>query len=103
MYAVIKAGGHQYKVSAGEQITIDRLAGNVGDRVTFSDVLMIGNQGQTTIGTPTVANARVEATIKGQTRAPKVTIFKYKRTKKYKVTRGHKQPQTVVEINTINA
>ncbi len=101
MYAVIKAGGHQYKVSAGDQLEIDLIDGKAGDKVTFPEVLLIGKDGKTTIGAPLIANAKVEATIKEQTFADKITVFKYNPGKEYKVTRGHKQPLTLIEINSI--
>lgn len=101
MYAVIKAGGHQYKVQEGDTLSIDKVAGQAGDKITFDKVLMIGGD-KVTVGAPMVSGARVEATIKEQTRNPKIIVFKYKRRKNYKRTRGHKQPITVVEINKIN-
>ena len=101
MYAVIKAGGHQYKVSEGDKLEVDFLKGNEGDKVTFDSVLMVGGSDQK-FGAPFVGGASVEATISKQTRAPKVIVFKYKRRKNYKRTKGHKQPLTVVEINKIN-
>ena len=101
MYAVIKAGGHQYKVSEGDKLEVDFLKGNEGDKVTFESVLMLGGSDQK-VGAPLISGASVEATITQQTRAPKVIVFKYKRRKNYKRTRGHKQPLTVVEIKKIN-
>lgn len=101
MYAVIKAGAHQYRVTEGETLNIDRQQGQVGDKVKF-EVLMLG--GSTPVfGTPHVAGAAVEATIKAHDRAEKVTIFKYRRRKNYKRTTGHRQPFTTVEINKILA
>lgn len=102
MYAVIKAGGHQYQVSQGETLTVDRIEGNVGDEVKFDKVLMIGGAAPK-FGTPLVAGAGVKAVIKEQTRAPKIIVFKYKRRKNYKKQYGHKQPQTVIEIASIDA
>ncbi len=100
MYAVIKAGGHQYRVSPGQEVTVDFVEGKEGDKVTFDQVLMLGGK-ETVVGAPVVSGAKVEAVIKKQTRNPKVIVFKYKRRKNYKVTRGHKQPVTVVEIAKI--
>jgi len=102
MYAVIKTGAHQLKVAEGETHTIDRIAGNVGDKVTFDQVLMVGGN-NVQLGTPVVNGAKVDAVIKDQKTDDKITVFKYMRRKKYKVTRGHKQPITVVEINKIHA
>jgi len=100
VYAVIKAGGHQYRVSPGQEVTVDFVEGKEGDKVTFDQVLMLGGK-ETVVGAPVVSGAKVEAVIKKQTRNPKVIVFKYKRRKNYKVTRGHKQPVTVVEIAKI--
>ena len=102
MYAVISAGSRQFKVAAGETLQIDRVPGNVGDKYTFSNVLMLGG-GKLVLGKPTVAGATVTATIMSQGKGEKITIFKYKRRKNYKRTTGHRQPITVLEINTINA
>jgi large subunit ribosomal protein L21 len=102
MYAVIKAGGHQYRVTEGETLNIDRLPGQVGEKVKFDQVLMIGGA-NVVFGAPHVAGAVVEATIKAHDRAEKVLIFKYRRRKNYKRTQGHRQPFTVVEINKIVA
>ena len=102
MYAVIKAGGHQYKVSAGDRILIDRQGGAEGDSVTFKDILALGGGSKLAVGAPLVQGASVEATITKQAFAPKVTIFKFKRRKNYKLKRGHKQPLTEVEIKSIN-
>ncbi len=101
MYAVIKAGGHQYKVSQGDELTIDFLEGKKeGDKVTFDNVLMLGGE-NTVIGAPLVSGAVVEATVKRQDHNPKILVFKFKRRKDYKRTKGHKQPVTVLEINKI--
>ncbi len=101
MYAVIVAGSRQFKVSEGQTLTIDRVPGNAGDKFTFSNVLMVGGSAPK-FGSPSVAGASVEATIKTQTRGEKVTIFKYKRRKNYKRTAGHRQPVTVLEIGKIS-
>lgn len=102
MYAVIKAGGHQYKVKEGDSLTIDKVSGQAGDKVTFDKVLMIGGA-KSVVGAPLVSGAVVEATIKDQVREPKIIVFKYRRRKNSKVKRGHKQPVTVVEIKKIKA
>lgn len=102
MYAVIKAGGHQYRVKTGDTLVVDKVTGKVGESITFDKVLMLGGD-KVNVGKPFVAGASVKATIKDQTRAPKVIVFKYKRRKNYKRTGSQKQPQTVIEINDINA
>ena len=102
MYAVIKAGGHQYRVSQGDELTVDFLEGKkAGDKITFDEVLLVGGD-ETKIGAPLVGGASVEATVKAQTHNPKILVFKFKRRKDYKRTRGHKQPVTVLEINNIS-
>jgi large subunit ribosomal protein L21 len=101
MYAVIKAGGHQYRVSQGDELTVDFLEGKAqGDKITFDEVLMVGGD-EAKVGAPFVSGAKVEATVKTQTHNPKILVFKFKRRKDYKRTRGHKQPVTVLEINNI--
>ena len=102
MYAVIKTGGCQHSVAVGDKLTIDKVDGEAGSLLKFEQVLMLGGE-VTTIGTPLVAGASVEAVIEKQTRNPKITIFKYKRRKNYKRKKGHKQPVTVVEIKKINS
>lgn len=102
MYAVVKAGGHQYRVSQGDQVTVDFLEGKKeGDKVTLDEVLLVGGD-KTVVGAPLVKGAKVEATVKAQTHNPKILVFKFKRRKDYKRTKGHKQPVTVLEINSIS-
>ena len=103
MYAVIKAGGHQYRVSNGDKLVVDAMQGSEGDKITFDQVLMVSDKDAKgfKVGTPTISGAKVSATILKQQKAPKVTIFKYKRRKNYKRTVGHRQPQTFIEINKI--
>lgn len=102
MYAVIKAGAHQYRVQEGDTFEIDKVVGEAGDKIKFDQVFMIGGK-SVSVGAPLVEGASVEAEIKEQSRSPKVVVFKYKRRKNYKKKRGHKQPVTLVEIKKINA
>ena len=102
MYAVFKTGAHQYNVKEGDVLTIDKIEGGAGDKVTFDQVMLVGGNSPK-IGAPLVAGASVEAVIEEQTRNPKIIVFKYKRRKNYKKTRGHKQPVTVVKVSKINA
>lgn len=97
MFAVIQAGGHQYRVKEGDTVSVDHMAGEVGDTVTFDKVYMIGDR----VGTPVVAGASVEAVIKSQERLDKILVFHYRRRKNSKKMRGHKQPVTVVQIKKI--
>ncbi len=100
MFAVIKAGARQYKVSKGDLLTVDYQVGKVGESLVFDHVLMLGGE-KTVVGAPVIQGAKVQATVKEHTRGPRCVIFKYKRRKNYKKTRSHRQPQTVVEISEI--
>jgi large subunit ribosomal protein L21 len=100
MYAVIKTGGKQYRVSTGDRLKVEKLAGNIGDTVTFDQVLMLGGE-QTKLGAPLVAGAKVEAKITAQDRSKKVIIFKLRRRKNYRRKQGHRQPYTALEITGI--
>jgi len=102
MFAVIKTGGKQYKVAADDVITIERLAGEAGDTITFDQVLLVGGE-TTVVGAPTVAGATVSATLVEQSRAKKVIIFKKRRRKSWRKKEGHRQDQSVVKITAINA
>jgi len=102
MYAVIKAGSRQFKVAVGEKLVLDRVAGSAGDSITFNNVLMVGGE-QPQWGSPTIPGATVQAVIVKQAKGDKVTVFKYKRRKNYKRTRGHRQLQTVLEVKSISA
>jgi len=101
MYAVVRTGGKQYRVSEGDQIVIEKIPGEVGKDVTFEDVLMIGGVEDVQIGKPVVEGARVDARILLQDRAKKVIVFKFKRRKGYQKKQGHRQAFTRVEITGI--
>jgi large subunit ribosomal protein L21 len=100
MYAVIKTGGKQYRVEKGETVRVEKLLGNVGDTVTFDQVLLVGGDALK-VGMPLVAGAKVTATIKAQDRAKKVIVFKFRRRKNYRRKNGHRQPFTAVEVTGI--
>ena len=102
-YAVIRTGGKQYRVSEGQLVKIEKLAGEVGDTVTLGDVLFVGGNGEVKIGAPLVADARVTGEIVGQGKAKKVLVFKKKRRKSYSRQRGHRQHQTTLKITAIEA
>ena len=101
MYAVIKTGGKQYKVAAGEKLKIESLGVEVGEQVTLDQVLMVVDGANVSIGSPTVAGAKVEATVLGHGRGKKVKIFKLRRRKHYKRQQGHRQNYTEVVIGNI--
>ena len=103
MYAVIKTGGKQYRVAANDKVTIERLAGEAGNTIEFTEVLMLGGEGEPKFGTPMIAGAKVSAEIVEQGRAKKVIAFKKRRRKNSRRKRGHRQEQTTVLIKTITA
>ena len=102
MYAVIRTGGKQARVSAGDRIRVEKLAGAVGDRVLLGEVLLLGGgEGAERIGSPLVAGARVIGTITAHDRGPKLTSFKMKRRKGYRRKLGHRQDYTEIRIEGI--
>lgn len=104
MFAVIKTGGKQYKVASGNVLTIERLAAEAGDTVQFNEVLMLGNDGDVTVGAPLVAGAGVQATVIDQTRGPKLISFKRRRRKaSSKRRKGHRQDLTLIRVTEILA
>jgi large subunit ribosomal protein L21 len=100
MYAVIKTGGKQYRVAKGDIVRIEKLLGNVGDTITFDQVLLVGGDAMK-IGMPLVTGASVSAVIKAQDRAKKIIVFKFRRRKNYRRKNGHRQPFTAVEVTGI--
>jgi large subunit ribosomal protein L21 len=102
MYAVIKTGGKQYRVSEGSLVRVEKLAGNVGDKLELSDVLMLGGE-KVMIGSPLVKGAMVSAEIVAQGRAKKVIIFKIRRRKRYRRHGGHRQPFTELRVTGVSA
>src|SRR5438477_3336976 len=101
MYAVLETGSKQYRVSAGDKLQIERLAVEAGQPVTFDRVLLVSNEGQVTVGAPTVANATVIADVLEHIRGEKKIAFKMKRRQGYHKTIGHRQELTVVKIKEI--
>ena len=101
MYAVIKAGSRQFKVAKGDKVILNNLASNVGDKIDFEEVLMIGDEENVVLGQPYVPGAKVEGVIKRKYKGEKVIVFKYKRKKNYKRMKGHRQDCTEVEISGI--
>ncbi len=100
MFAVIKTGGKQYKVTADDVLTIEKLPAVAGDTVTFDEVLMVGAEGDVTIGAPLVDGASVVAELVEQKRDKKIVIFKKKRRQNYRRKNGHRQHLSVVRITT---
>jgi large subunit ribosomal protein L21 len=101
-YAVIKTGGKQYRVSEGDLVKVEKLRGEVGEKITLADVLFIGGNGDIKIGAPLVENASVTGEIVSQAKAKKVLVFKKKRRKSYSRQRGHRQHQTTLKITGID-
>ncbi|MCA1368987.1 50S ribosomal protein L21 [Bradyrhizobium sp. BRP14] len=103
MFAVIKTGGKQYRVAANDVITIEKLEGVAGDKIEFTEILMVGAGADATIGAPFVEGAVVSAEVVDQGRAKKVIAFKKRRRQNSKRSRGHRQHQTIVRILDIAA
>ncbi len=101
MYAIIATGGKQYKVAEGDIIRVEKLGCNAGETVTFDQVLAVNN-GELTIGCPTVAGATVSGTVEKDGKAKKVIVYKYKRKTGYHKKNGHRQLYTQVKIDKIN-
>lgn len=103
MYAVIKTGGKQYKVAAGEKLKIEQIPAEIGTQVTLGEVLAIGIGDSIKFGAPLVTGASVSATVLSQGRHDKVRIFKMRRRKHYQKRQGHRQNYTELKIEAINA
>ena len=101
MYAVFKTGGKQYRATQGQKIKLEKLNANSGDKVLFTEVLMVGEGSDVDIGTPYLTNASVEATVLEEGKDKKIEVIKFKRRKNYKRTFGHRQCYTLVEITGI--
>ncbi|MFM8623230.1 MAG: 50S ribosomal protein L21 [Betaproteobacteria bacterium] len=101
MYAVIKTGGKQYKVAAGEKIKVEQIAADVGQEIVIDQVLAVGDGSQIRIGTPLVSGASVKATVVAHGRHDKVRIFKLRRRKHYQKRQGHRQNYTELQIGQI--
>ncbi|GMU49809.1 MAG: 50S ribosomal protein L21 [Candidatus Desulfobacillus denitrificans] len=103
MYAVIKTGGKQYRVAAGEKLKIEQIPADVGAEITLDQVLMVGDGESVKIGAPLVQGASVRATVLAQGRHDKVKIFKMRRRKHYQKHQGHRQNYTEIRISGISA
>lgn len=102
MQAIIKTGGKQYKVSPGQILNVEKLRGNIGDKVEFDEVLSVSDEsGKIRVGTPFVKDSRVTGKILGTAKGEKITVFKFKRRKGYRRKTGHRQKYTSVQITEI--
>ncbi len=103
MYAVIKTGGKQYRVSAGEKVRVETIEAEVGAEVVLDQVLMVGDGDKVSVGKPLITGAAVKATVVSHGRGDKVRIFKHRRRKHYKKQAGHRQNYTEIQISGISA
>lgn len=101
MYAVFQSGGKQYKVSAGDEVRLEMLPGEVGQEVVFDKVLLASDGENIQVGSPYLGDARVTGKIARHDKSKKIVVFKYKRRKGYRTTRGHRQPYTLVRIEDV--
>jgi large subunit ribosomal protein L21 len=102
MYAVIKTGGKQYKVAAGEKIKVEQIAADVGQEIVIDQVLAVGSGADLTVGAPLVEGASVMATVVAHGKHDKVRIFKMRRRKHYQKRQGHRQTYTELQIGTVS-
>jgi len=102
MYAVVEIGGHQYRVSEGDVLFVDKQSDETDQKLTFERVMLINDDGNVTVGKPAVEGASVEATLLDNIKSDKVIVFKKKRRKGYRVKRGHRQPMSQIEVNAIS-
>ncbi|MBR5675916.1 MAG: 50S ribosomal protein L21 [Neisseriaceae bacterium] len=101
MYAVIKTGGKQYKVSVGEKLKVEQIPADIDSKIELSEVLMIADGDAVKVGTPFVSGAKVTATVVGHGRGEKIRIFKMRRRKHYQKHQGHRQNFTEIRIDAI--
>ena len=103
MYAVIRTGGKQYKVAAGEKIKVEQIAADIGQEIVIDQVLAVGHGADLKVGNPLVDGASVKATVVAQGKHDKVHIFKMRRRKHYRKSQGHRQPYTELQISAVSA
>jgi large subunit ribosomal protein L21 len=102
VYAVISSGGKQYRVAEGDLVRVEKLAADPGSPIEFNDVLLVKTEGKTYIGQPLVQGASVLGKLEAQDKDDKILVFKYKKKKQYRRTRGHRQQHSEVRIEKIN-
>ncbi len=102
MNAVVKTGGKEYRIAKGDLIRVEKMEGKVGDQVTMKDILMISDEDKVQVGNPFLTNAVITGEIVQQVRGKKVLIYKMKRRKNYRRTKGHRQTYTYVRVNEIS-
>ncbi|OGP95141.1 MAG: 50S ribosomal protein L21 [Deltaproteobacteria bacterium RBG_16_47_11] len=102
MYAVVKTGGKEYRVSKGDLIRVEKLVGKVGDPVELKDVLMVSKEGETLLGTPHLTHVVIKGEIVQETKGKKVLTYKMKKRKNYRRFKGHRQTYTYLKVNDIS-
>jgi large subunit ribosomal protein L21 len=101
-YAIVESGGKQYRAVEGSTIEVDRLQGEVGDQVVLENVLLVADEGKFKVGTPVIKGVKVNATVAGHVKGPKLVVFRYRPKKRIRVKTGHRQQYTRLKIETIN-
>jgi len=101
MYAIFRSGGKQYEARPGQVVKVEKISGQVGENVTLEEVLFFSDGDQLRVGQPLVEGVKVQATIIGQGRLPKIVIFKHKRRKDYRKRQGHRQAYTAMRVENI--
>ena len=102
-YAIIQSGGKQYKAVVGETIEVDRINTEIGKKLNLEDILMVADGENVIVGEPTIAGAKVAATVVDQFKAPKIVVFKYHPSKRYRLKKGHRQKYTRLLIESVDA
>jgi large subunit ribosomal protein L21 len=102
MYAVVKSGGKEYRVSKGDILRVEKMGGEVGDQVAIKEVLLVSREGQVQVGNPYLANAVVTGEIIQELKGKKVQTFKMKKRKNYRRFKGHRQTYTYLKVNDIS-
>ena len=103
MYAIVDSGGKQYKVEEGDILKVEKLTGEVGDKISFDKILMFSDGEKVNIGTPLLEDVMVNGHIVEQGKTKKIIVFKYKRRKRYRRKQGHRQQFTAVKIDSIKS
>lgn len=101
--AIVRTGGKQYRIEPGARVRVEKLEVEVGSKIELSDVLLVGKGSDARIGTPLIAGAKVTGTVTAQGKHPKVIVYKFRRRKNYRRKRGHRQPFTEIQIESIVA
>ena len=101
-YAIVNAGGKQYRVEKGDTIRVESMSENLGDTVEFKDVRMVSRNGEVVLGSPSVKGAKVTTEVMGHGKNDKIVVFKYKSKTRYRVKNGHRQPYTDLKVTGVS-